>query len=185
MFQFESKKKMMAAALLSGLFFQSCKHDDDHDHNHENELITTVKIHLVPPGGGMVMATWKDLTPNEPSGVMVDSLLLDSGVNYTGRIELLDETVSPAKDRTAEVKAEADEHLFVYKQIPANSALLNIGITDTDSKGRPLGITFTLKGEKKGAAVLRAILRHQPGTKDGTEGPGDTDVDVQIPFKVK
>jgi hypothetical protein len=181
----KNQSKIFGILLLSGLIFQGCKHDDDHDHNHEGELITTLKFHLVPPGGGMVMATWKDLTPNEPSGVTVDTLKLDSGLTYSGRVELLDETVSPSKDRTAEIKKEGDEHLFVFKQNPASPALLNLGITDTDSKGRPIGITFNLSALQKGTAKLRVVLRHQPGSKDGTEAPGDTDVDVEIPFVVK
>jgi hypothetical protein len=164
--------------------FLSCKHDDQHDHNHENELITTVMMHLTPPGGGMVMATWKDLTPKEPTVVTVDTLKIDSGQVYTGRMELLDETVSPALDRTAEIKKEADEHLFVYKQEPTPDKL-QITTKDVDSKGKVFGSTFTLAAKLKGYGKLRVILKHQPGEKDGTEGPGDTDVDVMIPFVVR
>jgi hypothetical protein len=177
-------KMILGVMALAVLIAPGCKHDE-HDHNHENELITTVKVHLVPPGGGMVMATWKDLTPNEPTGVTVDTLRLDSGLVYSGRIELTDETVNPAVDRTSEIEKEKDEHLFVYKQTPSSPALLDVSIADTDSKGRPFGKLFSLKAKNEGIGKFRVVLRHQPGTKDGTEGPGDTDVDVEIPFVVK
>ena len=69
----------LLAASVALLGIQSCKKDDHDDHNHdENELITTVKISLTPVSGPTASAKWKDLTPNEPSAHMVDTLKLDS-----------------------------------------------------------------------------------------------------------
>jgi hypothetical protein len=173
----------LLAASVALLGIQSCKKDDHDDHDHdENELITTVKISLTPASGPVVSAKWKDLTPNEPSGQMVDTLKLDSGMVYTGKVELLDETKTPAVDISAEVKKEANEHLFVYKQVVETPKIVEVVITDKDSKNLPVGLEFTFTAINKGTGKLNVVLKHQPGEKNGTPGPGDEDVNVEIPF---
>jgi len=173
----------LLAASVALLGIQSCKKDDHDDHNHdENELITTVKISLTPVSGPTASAKWKDLTPNEPSGQMVDTLKLDSGLVYTGKVELLDETKTPAGDISAEVKKEANDHLFVYKQVVESPQIIKIDISDKDSKNLPVGLEFTFTALNKGTGKLNVVLKHQPGEKNGTPGPGDEDVNVEIPF---
>lgn len=169
-------------ALAAILGIQSCKKDHDHD---ESELITTVKISLTSPSGTVVSASWKDLSPNEPLGQTVGTLNLDSGLVYNGKVELLDETKTPADDISAEVKKEADDHLFVYQQVPGNTEIIKIEATDKDSKNLPLGLEFKLTAINKGAGKLNIVLKHQPSEKDGTKGPGDEDINIEIPFVSK
>lgn len=176
---------MLAFGVLGlGLMLPSCKHDDDHDH--EGELITTVKLKLTRSDGQEQQAIWKDLTPNEPSGISVDTLRLDSGFVYSGVVELLDETQNPAKNRTEEIEREKNEHLFVYKQLnPSAPALWNLEIQDRDSRNLPVGLRFTLRTLQRNKARLQVILKHQTkNSKDGTEGPGDVDINVEFPVKI-
>jgi len=183
------KKNSLIFSALAGSFilFSSCKKDkvEDPKKNEENEVITTVKIHLTPPGGGMAMATWKDLTPADAAGQSVDTLRIDSGIVYTGRVELLDETKNPFVDRSLEVKKEDYEHLFVFKQEPVTPAFFEVKITDKDKNNLPVGLAFTFEGKKRGVATLNVILKHQPGVKNGSEAPGDSDVDIKFPVKIK
>ena len=101
---------------------------------------------------------------------------------YTGKVELLDETKTPAGDISAEVKKEANDHLFVYKQVVESPQIIKIDISDKDSKNLPVGLEFTFTALNKGTGKLNVVLKHQPGEKNGTPGPGDEDVNVEIPF---
>jgi hypothetical protein len=140
----------LLAASVALLGIQSCKKDDHDDHNHdENELITTVKISLTPVSGPTVSAKWKDLTPNEPSGQMVDTLKLDSGLVYTGKVELLDETKTPSDDISAEVKKEAENS----KSIAGKDVLIPFSYRFTFFKLR-MSLTFS----SVAAIVLSCIL---------------------------
>jgi len=174
-------KYILYATSLALVGIQACKKDHD-DHNHDNELITTVKLSLTSPSGTVSSASWKDLTPNEPSGQMIDTLKVDSGVVYIGKIEMLDETKNPTDNISEEVKKEANDHLFVYTQIPASPEIIKVDRTDKDSKNFQVGLEFTFNAVNKGTGKLNVVLKHQPGQKDGTPGPGDADFNIEIPF---
>lgn len=172
---------LFACALLG-----CSKKEENPAPNEENELITTVILHVTPPGGTMVNAQWKDLTPDEPSGRTIDTLRLADSTTYSGYIELFDDSKSPADNITTEVKTEATDHLFVYKTIaPLTTDQLSVTRTDKDANNREVGLTFSLKTGATGMGSLQVILRHQPGVKDGTEAPGDSDVDITIPVKIQ
>jgi hypothetical protein len=148
----------------------------------ETELITTVKViatNATNPGGTFI---WKDADGdggNPPSSP--DTIQLDSGVSYSIKLEFLDESSSPAKDITAEIKAEEKEHRICFT---SSNSSVSIQITDTDGKF-PLGLESTWIGSMKGKSKLRIVLRHQPDAKDGTCDLGETDVDVEFPLVIK
>jgi hypothetical protein len=102
---------------------------------------------------------------------------------YTGAITLLDETKTPVANVTDEVAKESDEHLFVYTSTPAN--LMTVTRTDRDSKNLEVGIRTQVVTAAAGTGSLRVTLRHQPGSKNGTATPGDTDVEVTFPVTVQ
>jgi hypothetical protein len=182
------KQTRTVFSCLSLFYLAACSDKaDDPKQNEENELITTVHLHLTKPGGTSTMATWKDLTPDDANGRMVDTLFLEPSTLYTGMIELKDESKSPAVDISAEVKTEAVDHLFVYKQTPPSTPVyFNIVRTDKDSKNLETGLEYTLQtNATKGKTGLNVILKHQPGEKNGSESPGDTDIDVVIPVVVR
>ena len=179
------RKNAVFSLLAIGLIgFSSCKKDkaEEPKKNEENEVITTVKISLTSTSGAVLAASWKDLTPNDEAGRTIDTLKIDSGLVYTGKVELLDETKSPADNITAEVKEEANDHIFIYTQVPATPELIAIARTDKDSKNLETGLEFTLTALNKGVGKLNVILKHQPGVKDGTSAPGDEDINIEIPF---
>jgi hypothetical protein len=53
-----------------------------------------------------------DLDGDGGNPPVVDTLTLQAGRSYTGRIELLDESVDPPISRTEEIRRDADTHLF-------------------------------------------------------------------------
>ncbi len=162
---------------------------DDPKKNEENELITKVKLHLVKVGDSnkMVHAEWKDETPDDNNNRTVDTLQLDTNCVYTGEIELEDDTKSPSIDISDEIAKEKDDHLFIYRQDPLESSIrFTVERTDRDSKNLPVGLKFKFTTKNlSGNSRLQVILKHQPGIKDGSEAPGDTDMDVWFPVKIK
>ena len=167
--------------------FTACKKDKDPAPTDENEVITTVTYTLTPVSGGTpVTIKYRDPDGDQGSqpGVITGALALAAGANYTGTLTVQDETKSPIGDVTAEILEKADEHLFVYTVSPAG--LLTITRTDKDSKNLAVGLTTSVQARATaGTGTLNIVLRHQPGTKDGTATPGSSDVDVSFPVTVQ
>jgi hypothetical protein len=73
-----------------------------------------------------------------------------------------------------EVLAEAADHLFCFE-----ADAVAIGIVRTDSDGiYELGLQSDWNIQGTSTGTLRIQLKHQPGIKDGTCEPGDTDLDL-------
>jgi hypothetical protein len=168
----------LLALLAAAPLFSACNNDDDDPTpDEDNEQITTVTYTLTPVGGGTpISVTSKDADGEGGAAPVIGSLTLAANTTYTGSLSLLDETKNPVVNTSAEILKEADEHLFVYTPTPAN--LLTIKRDDRDSKNLEIGLQTTLVTTAAGSGNLKITLRHQPGTKNGTETPGDTDVEV-------
>lgn len=169
------------------------------------ELITTFKLLLTdsatntvytflykdPDGDGGQAGFYGPGTNNLSS--QTDSVLnLTTNTTYFGEIILLDETKNPTDTISNEVEEEGEDHMFFFNSInpsgtPYTVILPGSGIkityTDLDGGATQRGIglktrwrTYTSTGTTK--HPFRVILKHQPGVKNGTINPGDTDLDV-------
>ncbi|OOV24511.1 type 1 periplasmic binding fold superfamily protein, partial [Flavobacterium sp. LM5] len=108
----------------------------------EEELITTVTTTLTA-GSSVITLKSVDLDgdgPNKP--VVTVSGNLTANTTYNGRTTILNESVSPADDITAEVQEEGDEHQLFYQ---APTAIGTFAYGDLDEDGKPIGLVFTLK----------------------------------------
>lgn len=174
-----------------------------------SEVITTMKIYIKDSITGNPITgspfIFKDADGGGGGGFLpnaADSLItLNDTTTYLAVIILLDETKTPADSISNEVVEEGAEHMFFFEQ--SNPTVTGTGtgtlyttmltgsgvkITylDKDDYYRGIGQQFKLRtyGSTGGAQhPFRVTLRHQPGTKDGTYAPGETDVEVK--FKVK
>jgi hypothetical protein len=183
MFRFNSRFRLAALLLAAPLVFSACK-EEDPEPDEDNEQITTVTYVLTPTGGGTAATvTWRDTDGSGGNAPVIGTLNLRPNTTYTGAITLLDETKNPAANITDEVRAEAHEHLLVYTPTPAG--LLAITRTDRDNRNLEIGLATRLVTNAAGTGSLKVVLRHQPGSKDGTATPGDTDVDVTFPVTVQ
>ena len=182
-------KLMLALLLAAPLAFTACKKDkDDPKPDEDNELITTVIYALTPAAGSTAPAatiTWEDLDGAGGTAPVVTGgpLALRANTTYTGTITLLDKTKNPVANVSDEVAKEKDEHLFVYDPTPAN--LVTVTRTDLDSKGLQVGLTTRVVTTTAATGSLKITLRHQPGVKNGTFAPGDTDVEATVPVAVQ
>jgi hypothetical protein len=171
------KTALLLASIAMLSLNSSCRKKTD-----EGETITTIKITLKKAGMADAVYTWKDLDGNGGSNpVLPDTIELSSDSSYISKIEFLNESGSEVEDITEEVKTEGKEHYICYTASPN---LVTVSHTDSDGT-YSIGLESTWKATAKGKSTMRVVLRHQPGTKDGTCEPGEADVDVEFPINVK
>jgi hypothetical protein len=153
--------KLIGIALGTLIVFSSCSNNDSHSHGvNEGELITTVTTTLTS-GNQTVTLTSKDLDGNGPNAPLVN-VSGDLTVNtiYMGSIKFSNESVSPAIDITKEIKEEGEEHQIFYQALASIGAF---SYTDTDAKGKPVGLTFSLRtAASPTSGQITVVLRHEP-----------------------
>lgn len=167
----------------------SCKKDDDlvtvpPPVANEEEVITTMTLLFTDPTGVQpdVTATFRD--PDGDGGLsfdIFDTIRLQNNTVYNVSILLLNETVNPADTISNEVLAEADEHLFCFTPSFAN---LTIVRTDTDGTYE-VGLQSQWTTGNVGTGTTQVVLKHQPGIKDGSCSPGETDIDVTFVTEIE
>ncbi len=185
------KKFLILSFIALSVVFTSCE-KDDHDHDNEEELITTL-IYTLSASSGNVVMTFRDLDGdggNKPVVTTVGNLL--SGQEYIGSISVLNESVTPAVNITDEIEDEALEHQFFYAITGALSGKVNINYDDADSNNKPLGLKTKLLATTPGQGKLKVTLRHEPnksgnGVANGdiTNAGGETDIEVEFDIEVK
>ena len=171
--------------LMSTLVITSCKRDGDdpddpHDHN-EEELITTVEIHLSKSSGNHVIAAWSDVDGPGGNDPVIDTIFIDTNTTYTAEIEFLNESGDKAHDITHEIEEEGDEHIVCFSE-----SLSGLTITRTDSDGtHDIGLESEWATEASENGSITISLKHQPDVKDGSCTPGETDVEVTFPVLIE
>lgn len=142
----------LAIFLISSLVatVTSCGNDDNPPPANEEEVITSVKLELVPNAGApkgvnRVEATYRDLDGDGGNPPTVETLTLAPNVTYSAKLTFLDESKTPAKDITTEIREEADDHQIFYDKLPTKDDKtlgenLVVSDLDKDNKGLPLGL---------------------------------------------
>ncbi|MCB0762598.1 MAG: hypothetical protein KDC12_13810 [Flavobacteriales bacterium] len=173
---------MAAFVLFNILAVTSCKKDPDPvdqpaQEENEGEIITTMIVEVsdsagVLPHQSFIFRDEDGPGGNEPS--QFDTLLLAPETTYFVSIVLLNETITPADTISLEVLEEGEDHLFCF-----TVSGLDLDIIRTDSDGTyEIGLESTWHTGATGMGDVQIELKHQPGIKDGTCDPGETDVDL-------
>jgi hypothetical protein len=181
--KFSNNKTALFAMIISmALYLGSCKDKNpkpDNPPENETELITTVILALRDSTtSGISYCIFRDADGpggNPPS--RFDTVKLSANHTYFTQISLLDESKTPTDTVSNEVREEADDHLFVFTPDGVN---IGVSITDKDDHQLPVGLLSTWRTGAASSGKIHVVLRHQPGVKDGTAGPGETDVDVNF-----
>lgn len=148
----------------------------------EGELITTVIVDLKKNGLPYGTYTWKDADgPGGASPLNPDTIFIDSNSTYLASLTLKNESNGRQDNITEEIRNEGSQHFFCFN---SDEGILKVTATDSDGK-YPLGLESEWVVKKPGTTKLRIRLKHQPGSKDGTCTPGETDIDVEFPVIVK
>ncbi|SNR16107.1 type 1 periplasmic binding fold superfamily protein [Tenacibaculum jejuense] len=183
--------KLLAFLFISTLIFTGCSDDDDDnnlpDEVNEEEVITTMTITLTPAGGGTaVTLQTRDADGDGPNApVLSVSGDLAANTTYTGSIELLNETVSPADIITEEIEEEDEEHQFFFVATGVNATF---AYTDSDENGNPVGLDFTLTTTDASTGSLTFTLKHEPSKPNNgtaTDAGGETDIETTFNVTVQ
>lgn len=152
---------------------------------HEQETITTVKLTL-NNGGKTTIAQWKDADGAGGNNPIIDTMILDTNIIYTGTIEVFDETKNPIANLTEEIDKESDVHQFFYTSLGSISSSFTIDKTDQDKNGLPIGLAYKLTTkQQKGNGSLRIVLSHYDGVTKTTSPSNESDIDIEIPVLIK
>jgi len=170
--------------LFIPMAFTSCSDDDENPIAvDEEEVITTMTVTLTSSGNSTVTLKSQDLDgdgPNAPEITVSGNLAANA--TYSGSIELLNETETPAEDITEEVEEEDDEHQFFFS---TGGSVTGATYSDQDSDGNPLGLSFELATGEAGSGTLQITLRHEPKKpNDGTLGDAGGETDIAQTFNV-
>jgi hypothetical protein len=167
----------------------------------EGELITTMKVTLTDTLTN-VSATYVFSDLDGPGGNPAtfggsnqsDSVItILSNHVYEATILLLDQTKTPADTISNEVEEEGADHMFFFNSIAPtgnpyttylSGSMTNIKYLDLDVNNKGLGLStlWTAPSMMMSKSPLKIELKHQPGVKDGTYAPGETD--IQVDFKL-
>lgn len=186
-FAFELLSLLMVAGITS------CRRDDADEPPppaaNEEEVITTVKLHFHSLGGSEHKHfVFSDLDGDGGNAPVIDTDTLSSDTTYLAEIELLNQSVSPEDDITAEVEAEGTDHQFFFQVSGAN---VSVSYADSDINGYPIGLetSWTIGGASAGSVIV--TLRHLPekaaagvSTGDITNAGGETDAEVAFPLVI-
>lgn len=174
-----TKKTIFKNFLILAVFgfsIASCNNDDNNpDPVNEEEVITTMNITLTAASGNVTLQS-RDIDGDGPGVPVITVGNLIANTMYTGSIELLNETETPAEDITVEVAEEDDEHQFFYT---TGGAVTEVTYDDQDGNGNPVGLEFTVTTGDVGSGTLQVTLRHEPKKpNDGTlsDAGGETDI---------
>ena len=171
-------------SLLVGIFatatvlFSSC---DRGEKGNQEELITTLKLTFSRSGQADKVFAFRDTDGPGGNPPVIDEIQLTPNATYTVKVEVLNESVVPAEDITEEILAEKDAHLFIYTVSGAN---VTFATTDTDSKGKPVGLNATAVTSAASTGSLTLTLKHE-ADKSATEPLSTGETDVEATFVVK
>ena len=182
--------KILTVAVIASLLF-SCKNDDDDSVTpdtpitpNEEELITTVRLNFMDSSGVTTSFEFNDPDGEGGDAPVIETINLAKGKIYNLSTEFLDASdPNDVEDITAEIRDEDDEHIVCYEPKDVNG--LSITIVDTDGT-YDVGLSavvLTTDSASSSNGTLKVTLKHQPGLKDGTCAPGETDVEVDFPVQ--
>lgn len=182
------RKLVIPTLLLVSLYVFSgcpdpCKKDPHSPECHdETELVTTLILDLGQ--SGLTNPKWQDIDGTGGNNPSIDTIFLTKSTTYNSvKLILLDESKTPVDTISNEVREEAEDHQFFFNPSLAD---LTVEMLDKDKNDKPIGLeTKWVVGANTGTGNLRIVLKHQPGSKDGSMTTGETDVDVTFPVVVK
>lgn len=186
----KTKKTIITKMLFAFIFLagaiSGCKEETPPPVN-EEELITTMTLTFTDSANSsnVITATFRDADGdggNAPT--QFDTIKLTAGKTYFTEITLLDESKTPAENISDEVLEEANDHHFFFNPTGATVTVTYEDL-DTNSPPLPVGLSTRWVTGTASNGTTQVILKHQPGAKDGTEAPGETDVDVTFVTEVQ
>lgn len=179
-----SKTALLTVTILMSLFvFSGCEKDDKE--TNPEELITSIVIKFVDTSNAAntVTASFRDLDGEGGADpVQFDTIKLATNKTYHATIVLLNETEEPADTISNEVYDERNDHMFFFHGHDVN---LVVNYRDVDDNNIPVGLLTRWITGAASSGEAHVTLKHQPGVKNGTSTPGETDIEVEFPIRIQ
>jgi hypothetical protein len=188
-----SFKNLFIVATALALIITGCKKDketvpDPEEPANETEVMTTFLLTFADSANSssIITATFRD--PDGDGGkpaVQFDSIKLAANRTYFASVLILDETKSPTDTTSNEIEEEANDHLFFYTPQGVNETITILDKDTHTPAPLPVGLQTKWKTGAASTGSTKIVLRHQPGVKDGTYAPGETDIEILFQTKIK
>ena len=131
-----------------------------------------------------------DLDGDGEDDPIITNGTLAANTTYSGSLDLLNETESPAESITEEIEEEALEHQFFFD---VSNDLFSVAYDDMDADGNPIGLDFIVTTDATtGTEAFTITLRHEPSKDaagvsagDITNAGGETDIEVTFNVTVQ
>ncbi len=184
-------KNVLFKLLCLVLIASACSKDDDSDNNqqpnNDPELITTLRMKLMPNGGGPeITFTSIDMDGTGPTPATVYHEPLERFEQYTATLEFFNQSKDPATDLTNEIKSKGAEYQVFFSF--SGDATVDTEYQDADTDGNPIGLRSEIEHISGSAGQMKIILRHKPNkagnlVKEGiiTSAGGTTDFETNFP----
>lgn len=188
------KNNMMKYALIAAIatvFFIACKKDEVITPTPvEQELITTLRLTVTNNEGFNKTFIYKveNGFGSTTQGIVTkDDIVLASDKQYDVEVQLLNEKKTPAEDITEEVKAESNDHLFLFQSVPAaGSGSITFSEGNKDGNGNAFNQKIKFKAGGAGTGAVTITLKHEPTDKAAaTPDAAGGETDVEAVFNVK
>ncbi len=180
------RSRFVLLLVLIIIMMISCKRDFDKPENpplitNDEEIITTFSITFQDSSSIQPEQTFRfmdiDGDGGNPPNVF-DTIRLQSHSVYFASILLLNETLFPVDTISNEVLNEGVNHLFCFNHTGVSLEIIR---TDTDGNYE-IGLASKWTTNEVGEGFVTITLRHQPGIKNGSCDPGDTDIEISFPY---
>jgi hypothetical protein len=164
-------KQLFFTTITMSLMLLACEKAPKPDSapKNEAELITTVVLHFKDSLMSTQTFRWSDLDGPGGQDPLIDTIKLQALKAYDLSLDFLDESKTPTDTITYEIKAEGTNHLIYFESVMSQ---LFIQTKDKDANGLALGY-----------GLVRIVLKHQVGIKNGDPNLGETDTDIMLPVR--
>jgi hypothetical protein len=193
------KNKIIIVSMVLAAI-SSCKKDDPKNPIATNpqEVLTTVLIsgynHDEPNNTKYQFSyKWEDLDGDGGNQPIIDTLVLDTGIEYHCHVLIIDKTKVPYDTVSNAIEEEKNAHQFFYTPGESLIGKLSTEILDFDDNNPklPVGLEFHLltKSNQSYAlpllGTLNMVLSHYDGVPKSTSKSDESDIDINFPVRLK
>lgn len=191
-------KNLTILSIITVMVLSSCSKEDPKKPVDTNpqEVLTTVLIkgydHDNPNNTARQFSfKWEDLDGDAGKEPVIDTMVLDSGIEYHCQIIMLDKTKTPFDTVSVEIEKEKNAHQFFYTPSANLLGKFSTEILDLDDNKLPVGLEFHLLTKSNQSYALpivgsmNVVLSHYDGIVKTTSKSDESDIDLQWPIKIK
>lgn len=194
------KSNLILLLISTALSMFGCQKDDPKKptSNTPQEQITTVILkgfnHDDPSDSlHQFMIKWEDLDGDGGNPPSIDSLILDTGYEYHINLIIIDKTKTPFDTVSKKIEDLKNVHQFFYTPSAELEGKMGVEIDEFDSNNPPLPfgmevhlhITSDSLYKLPVIGKLNIVLSHYDGIPKTAKPSPESDIDINIPVRLK